>query len=830
MDQVCYRVLVNARHQVLLIAAAVAATATGCQGVNHPPSLAFMANLTVTVGAEVRLAVSASDPDGDKLRFSLEGLPEDARMIAASADHALLWWNPTIKDTEPGGKRYSVVVRVDDDQGGTADAAFYLTVLPVAGAPAIDLPGGVVLNLAREESLTLLVAAKDDDSLEVALTMTDAPEGAKLQKAGAKSAYFNWRPTEAQRANVVHRAAFEAKDESNPAVTHILTIVLLNGEKDAGCDGTPPNISHAAPADDADIPGALPLSARVTDAQSAVAKVTVHYGVSADPEATGLTVDLTKLESDPEQWVGEIPLPTIAPGGELVRYWLTATDNDDPTGAACDLTTRRPKSGTFTAAVYPAGSAGACVDDDAEPDDSASQAPTLGAGEYPGRRLCGAAPDAVLVDLAAGETVVASVSRAPAHGPVALSIYAADGQLIDEDASSAATLQVSAAAPPGGGQRLLEIASPSAQTRLTYTLQLTTELVTCDEDDHEPNDAPAEAAPLAAGTYPGQVLCPGEDDWFSVAVAAGVQVTITAAFDHAYGDLDLELWSAGGGSLLSASTGENSTERVTWVATSPTTVLARVRGHLGASNDYALVVALEDAAAVCEDDLLAPNGSPSVAAVLFQGVYSQLALCPDRTDWYAVDLNGGETLDVLAEPDDAKPVTVSIYTNPDAAPVASEATGTDGLAWASYTLGAAGRLYYSVSTTAAPVTYALLQDVTDPPGACAADRFEPNDVAAAATEVGEGVQTWLRLCPGDRDAFQIATTPFAILTVFTSHSASGWTDVTITGPQGQVLGDALDPGYGADLLLPTEEAAVYTIWLDGDGTSVVPYDLAIFLD
>jgi hypothetical protein len=185
---------------------------------------------------------------------------------------------------------------------------------------------------------------------------------------------------------------------------------------------------------------------------------------------------------------------------------------------------------------------------------------------------------------------------------------------------------------------------------------------------------------------------------------------------------------------------------------------------------------------------------------------------------------------VLAEPEGAKPVTVSIYTNPDAAPVAAEATDADGLAWASYTIGAAGRLLYSVSTTAAPVTYALLQDVTDPPGPCAADRFEPNDVAAAATALGEGVQTWLRLCPGERDAFQIETTPFATLTVFTSHAADGWTDVTITGPTGQVLGDALDPGHGVDLSLPTEEAAVYTIWLDGDGTSVVPYDLAIFLD
>src|SRR5262245_57339441 len=84
-------------------------TTAGCPEDNRAPSLALVTDQQVTVGETLRVTLAGSDPDGDPLHFRVTGLPAPAQVAPRAANEAILLWNPTITDTEPGGKRYEAV-------------------------------------------------------------------------------------------------------------------------------------------------------------------------------------------------------------------------------------------------------------------------------------------------------------------------------------------------------------------------------------------------------------------------------------------------------------------------------------------------------------------------------------------------------------------------------------------------------------------------------------------------------------------------------------------------------------------------------------------------
>ncbi len=186
----------------------------GCADDNRAPSLALLLDQQVVVGETLRVVLTASDPDGDRLTFGVRGLPKGAQVTPRAAQEAVLVWSPLITDTQPGGRRYELDVEVDDGRGGKASQRVGLVAYPTFGVPTFDLPAGVVLNLAEDDALELLVEVKDDDSTEVDLQMTEGPAGARLQLADKKIAHFYWEPDDEQRKVAVHRAIFSARDES----------------------------------------------------------------------------------------------------------------------------------------------------------------------------------------------------------------------------------------------------------------------------------------------------------------------------------------------------------------------------------------------------------------------------------------------------------------------------------------------------------------------------------------------------------------------------------------------------------------------------------------
>jgi len=820
-----------ARGHARLLAIALALAA--CDDDNRAPALALVLDQQVVVGDTLRLVLTAEDPDGDRVAFDVDGLPDAAQLAPRSKSEAVVVWSPLITDTQPGGRRYEVDVTASDGRGGVARQTVGVVVYPTFGVPTFNLPAGIVVNLATDDDLALLVEVKDDDSTDLTVEMTEGPEGAKLQRADAKSAYFYWKPDDIQRGVAVHRAIFSARDESHAPVTHVLTLVLLNAEKQSGCEGTPPNVAHPTPPDTT-LDGPLVLTANATDAQSQVQSLAVHW--TRDPDSTFAAASFRRDEPNGATWTASLDVGGVPTGGALVYYYLTATDNDDPTGIACDRSGRYPKTGYYTVAVYPSGTSSAtCIDDGAEPDGLTSQAPALKAGTYPGRRLCKDDLDLVGIDAPPGTRVVASVSWNPSHGELmARLVDEAGATLVNAIEVGEGLVTARYEPPPESSAPLwLEVGALSIGSRVSYTIELAVEDARCTDDAAEGDSSPTSAKPIALGQSVDQKICPGDSDFFALPVQGGGAIDLTLTFDHRYGDLDLELRGDDGVTVLALSESESSIETITHRPTNSGTLYIRVYGFENASNAYTLEVDTSSGAG-CTSDGLGQNATPATAATLFQGVYEGFVTCESTPDWFTLEVNGGESVDVLVLSDGSS-LELSLYEDPTGAPVGSSATDAGGFADVTWSRVGPGRLYYKVAPVpgTAAGTYSVLQEITDPGGACAPDRKEPN-AQGSPVPIVEGVHTWLRLCGADDvDAFTIDLPAFAKLLVLTAHaSGEQYTDVEVLGPNGQKLWESTDFGEGAYLEEVAELAGRYTILVRPFDVrpAGLGYDLGIYVD
>jgi len=101
----------------------------------------------------------------------------------------------------------------------------------------------------------------------------------------------------------------------------------------------------------------------------------------------------------------------------------------------------------------------------------------------------------------------------------------------------------------------------------------------CSEDASEENDDAQSAAALAPGEH-ALFLCNtgGEEDWFSVSLAAGESLAVEMAIDAAIPDLDLQLQDDQG-AILDSSTSTSALEVVSHTAAADMQVLVRVYSH-----------------------------------------------------------------------------------------------------------------------------------------------------------------------------------------------------------------------------------------------------------
>jgi hypothetical protein len=285
----------------------------------------------------------------------------------------------------------------------------------------------------------------------------------------------------------------------------------------------------------------------------------------------------------------------------------------------------------------------------------------------------------------------------------------------------------------------------------------------CQDDDMEQNDAPGEATPLSPGTYNLRRVCPGDEDWYRVAIPA--QHWMGVGIDHTRenGALEIDVLDSTGANLLAAGQVDGN-----WViayleaSAQARTVLVRVRGAAGVENSYGLALVLE-LEVPCEPDRFEPNDSAQEATPVQEDVYENLTLC-NELDWYRIDLNQGDGLDVLIEFQQAQGdldlwiVDQNALAQPQITPdnaLCAGITETDDEECSLASLPATGRYWIIVSPyNQARTGYTMTVLVTPASGGCQDDAREQNDTPAEATGVWTGQPLdGLKICPHDDDWF-----------------------------------------------------------------------------
>ena len=267
-------------------------------------------------------------------------------------------------------------------------------------------------------------------------------------------------------------------------------------------------------------------------------------------------------------------------------------------------------------------------------------------------------------------------------------------------------------------------------------------------DAWEPNDRPEDAsAPQGAWSAD---ACGSDDDWYVLDLPIDGLLDVTLTYDTYDGDVDVELLDDAG-RLLDGSYQLTGEERVDHV--NLTGAPERLRLHVwDVSDPQADGVAYAAAPHVavpraCVDDATDADDEPSAATSIQAGAPVSATVCPGDDDWYAIELDASEYLQVEASgaPGEGR-LTVEIY---DAAgrPVPNTYGPTAGFvaeapttALVRVTLDAdddlGGGAAYDLTSSARPVT------------ACAPDALEPDDAPEEATLVGPGVWDALTVCQG----------------------------------------------------------------------------------
>lgn len=592
------RTLLRLVPTTMLAVAALAPQLTACGGDDGPgvsdnaPSLLPVANTSLSIGETARVALSVDNPDGLSLTYAFDG-PDLAGLDLAA----------TIGGTATGGEfvftplashvgAHDFQFTISSSAGDSSQSA-RITVEPGASsAPVFLSPGaGGTFDLTRTPCVSFEIEVRDDDSGDVLIeAISSLPSGAELTQTAEKRAAFDWCPSPDQvDASQRWEIGFSADDGDHSPTEHLF-VVILRAETREDCPGTAPSVTIESPGkgDTITSTSGYELVVNVSDDRGVRDAPLVYW--TTDESTDEDNYDLTAFEQRAcdaaagGRWSCTIPPFDLAPGEErLVFTVVSATDNDDDSGTACDHTTESDLTRFFAAQggdVVAVPLCGVCT--------ASAQCETGVCASTPTGGRCTSACDAGCGDAECGQLVTADGLAIEACGPVDVVCGEAGGDCLD--------------------------------------------------DEFEENDSPVEATEAVSGDYAGQV-CAEDLDFYRISVAAGTEVlALLDGFQHRDGDLDLYLLGSDE-SIIAVSESSADEEFVSWCATELDTVTLVVLGYDGAENPYNLSVLVEDAAC-CVDDAFEPDDNLDDPRIIEAGDSIEGSICPDDDDYLAFEVTG----------------------------------------------------------------------------------------------------------------------------------------------------------------------------------------------
>jgi hypothetical protein len=536
-----------------------------------------MGDKVAFVDQPFEMTITATDPDGDFLTFKYVSDIADLRSRASFTQdgvRARLQFTPRQGDI--GIHPFDFTV--DDGNGSSDTKAVFVDIREskLQGGPRFVEPSqtGTVFDLSRSSTLTQAVIVDDQDVARVALRV-EPPMFGTLTQNSDQSGVWTWTPT-AEEIKATDRPVLtlSADDGINEVVYAYLLIVLIK-PVNPSCPGASPAISHTPQDASSSLP--LKITATVTDDKGIKGAPQLLYTDNASDTVADMTpVPMTQASGDSKNgtWTGEIPNPvTGEPTGTAadIYYVIMATDNDDP-GTNCSHTTLAPSTGAYKMTVTNSGSGGlglceACTSD----------------------AQCGGPQDNCLPLGANHEGRCAKACVDDADCPTAQGYWCSRSDWTSLD--GAVSRQC---VPPG-------VVCSGAQA--------------CNDDLNEPDDNTQQARSLLIDQdYPSRsidnVVCPNNEDWFGLHLAAHETVYATLAFaqSSAAQDLNVDFYQGGGSSptplsycdeynpsWCDAANGQSTTsnENFQWQVDTAGQYFIAVRGWNGSSNHYDICIAIQ---------------------------------------------------------------------------------------------------------------------------------------------------------------------------------------------------------------------------------------------
>ncbi len=218
----------------------------------------------------------------------------------------------------------------------------------------------------------------------------------------------------------------------------------------------------------------------------------------------------------------------------------------------------------------------------------------------------------------------------------------------------------------GAGTYLLQVLGYLGASNPAYSLSLSATPAQTSDDRFEDNDDPGAATDLRTITdnltQTGLSIGTTDADWFRFTLAApgGPSDHLSIAFSHAAGDLDLDLFDAGGAVRLAQSAGTGNAERIDLSGLPAGTYLARVYGYEGVSNPaYALTINAIPSNGLAPDRWES-NDARAQATPIREAAQSisQATLTAGDQDWFAFSLPAAGALGDRVTLSGAAPGTV----------------------------------------------------------------------------------------------------------------------------------------------------------------------------
>ncbi len=347
--------------------------------IDRAPVVAAVPDVTVYEKDHVNVSVSATDPDGDALRYSIgSSLPAGANL-----DGNTLSWTP-----DYGQAGVYLITYLVSDGTLTVAAIGKITVLHRNRPPVFDPPLIQALQLRRIQegsplSFTLLATDPDVGDVVTYGLVSGLPAGATFDAA---TGFFNWTPAFGTARAQTYDLTFSASDgtATTLGLAHILVLktnrppvwVAATVVDRQAAEGAP--LAFAVQATDADNDSltysstSLPAGATLdgttgafswTPGPGKAGAVQVTFVVSDGQSAVPATITIGVAHTNHPPAIDPIPSRTIAEG-QLLTFIVNASDPDgDPVSvsAALPSTAQFDPAGRVFSFVPPYGIAPATV-------------------------------------------------------------------------------------------------------------------------------------------------------------------------------------------------------------------------------------------------------------------------------------------------------------------------------------------------------------------------------------------------------------------------------------------------------------------------------------